>query len=95
LESRGIGEEATTLPPVSAEIREEPAHAGAHKGLDLITRRRNMARVQANSGEAARGDVPADDVLLKRFTAQREQAAFAALVQRHGPMVLGVCRRVL
>jgi RNA polymerase sigma-70 factor (ECF subfamily) len=26
---------------------------------------------------------------------QREEAAFAALLQRHGPMVLHVCRRVL
>src|SRR5260370_5395643 len=54
-----------------------------------------MANAGANSGEAATGDEPADDVWVERFTAQREQAAFAALVRRHGPMVLGVCRRVL
>jgi hypothetical protein len=54
-----------------------------------------MAKAGANSVEAATGDQPGDDVLLQRFTAHREQAAFAALVQRHGPMVLGVCRRVL
>ncbi|HZY85940.1 MAG TPA: RNA polymerase sigma factor, partial [Gemmataceae bacterium] len=36
-----------------------------------------------------------DGALLKRFAARGEEAAFEALVQRHGPMVLGVCRRVL
>lgn len=36
-----------------------------------------------------------DAELLDCFIAQRDEAAFAALVHRHGPMVLGVCRRVL
>jgi RNA polymerase sigma factor (sigma-70 family) len=36
-----------------------------------------------------------DGQLLKRFIDTREDAAFAALMRRHGPMVLSVCRRIL
>jgi RNA polymerase sigma factor (sigma-70 family) len=34
-----------------------------------------------------------DRDLLERFVVQREEAAFVALLKRHGPMVLQVCRR--
>ena len=36
-----------------------------------------------------------DRELLTRFTAERDEAAFANLVHRHGPMVHAVCHRVL
>jgi RNA polymerase sigma factor (sigma-70 family) len=36
-----------------------------------------------------------DAALLERFARQRDGEAFAALVRRHGPMVLAVCRRLL
>src|ERR1700722_15609313 len=36
-----------------------------------------------------------DGQLLDLFVRERDQDAFATLVQRHGPMVMGVCKRVL
>src|SRR5262249_8695938 len=36
-----------------------------------------------------------DGELLGRFVETHDEAAFTALVERHGPMVLRVCRRVL
>ena len=38
---------------------------------------------------------PTDEQLLQRYIAQRDETAFEALVQRHGPLVWGACRRTL
>src|SRR6516225_11744565 len=45
---------------------------------------------------ASRGDEQvADCELLQRFSAARDESAFAEIVRRHAPMVLRVCQRVL
>jgi RNA polymerase sigma factor (sigma-70 family) len=43
----------------------------------------------------ARGGELSDRELVERFAERADGESFAALVQRHGAMVLGVCRRVL
>src|SRR5579871_733118 len=40
-------------------------------------------------------DGQSDEALLSLFLNEREEEAFAILVRRHGPMVLGLCLRVL
>ena len=62
-----------------------------------------MARPQANEilryirqwAARERPEHLPDQDYLTRFVRERDEAAFAALVQRHGPMVLRVCRAVL
>jgi C-terminal peptidase prc len=45
---------------------------------------------------AARPDGAATDAaLLERFVSYQDEVAFELLVRRHGPMVLGLCQRVL
>src|SRR5262249_41638579 len=46
--------------------------------------------------ESARARVEQDDrQLLGQFVGQRDEGAFAALLERHGPLVFAVCRQVL
>src|SRR5919197_1551886 len=52
---------------------------------------RHIERLAARGGTELR----TDRQLLDAFAARHDEAAFAALVARHGPMVLRVCRRVL
>jgi RNA polymerase sigma factor (sigma-70 family) len=52
-----------------------------------------MTPLQATLHQLA-ADEPDRD-LLRRYADGRDPAAFAAIVRRHGPMVLGVCRRTL
>lgn len=48
-----------------------------------------------HSPAAPAADESSDGLLLARFHRDGDETAFALLVQRHGPMVLSVCRRVL
>src|SRR4051794_14497857 len=44
---------------------------------------------------SGRDDEASDTVLLGRYIGRGDAAAFEALVVRHGPMVLRLCRRML
>jgi RNA polymerase sigma factor (sigma-70 family) len=52
---------------------------------------RHIRKLAGTPGAEARSDA----CLLHSFTHDHDEAAFAALVRRHGGLVLGVCRRVL
>src|SRR5262245_27398662 len=54
-----------------------------------------VARHVRDLVERQRLDALADSDLLTRYRMGRDDGAFAALVRRHGPMVLGTCRRIL
>jgi RNA polymerase sigma factor (sigma-70 family) len=57
--------------------------------LSKIVRHLHRAALRGGAGDVA------DGCLLEAFVLERDEAAFAALLRRHGPMVLGTCRRVL
>jgi RNA polymerase sigma factor (sigma-70 family) len=45
--------------------------------------------------DARKSGERSDDDLLDRYVSGRDEAAFEAIVRRHGPLVLAVCRRLL
>jgi RNA polymerase sigma-70 factor (ECF subfamily) len=61
----------------------------------MPTRRLGKVLEHLHHTLALPGDALTDGQLLARFVAGGDEAAFTALLRRHGPMVLGVCRRVL
>jgi RNA polymerase sigma factor (sigma-70 family) len=60
----------------------------------MATAPHSLAHYLRHLGARAAGGLP-DAHLLRHFAARRDEVAFTELVRRHGPMVLGVCRRLL
>jgi RNA polymerase sigma factor (sigma-70 family) len=56
---------------------------------------RQVVRHLRRAAGAATAAASEDRQLLEQFLSRHDEAAFALLVRRHGPMVLGVCRRLL
>src|SRR5438034_3130320 len=61
----------------------------ACRQVDRLIRRMKVFAIQSGPEELSDGQ------LLDQYLAVRDEAAFEALLRRHGPMVLGVCRRIL
>jgi RNA polymerase sigma factor (sigma-70 family) len=56
--------------------------------MDVVIRHLRRTLRQDGAGRT-------DGQLLASFIEQKDEAAFEALVRRHGPMVFGVCRRIV
>src|SRR5262249_9190037 len=75
--------EVTDRPPLHG------AEAMATKPLNRVILHLRQAALLHSSGGLTDGG------WLDCYVSRRDQGAFEALVRRHGPMVLGVCRRIL
>src|SRR5262249_18354854 len=90
------------LVPPSAQLQKSQGFAhgralsdGQRRGQDVAHKSlRRLLRYFRKLGDAASTN-PSDAQLLEQFAARRDEDAFTALVERHSPMVFGVCRRVL
>jgi RNA polymerase sigma factor (sigma-70 family) len=61
----------------------------------MATRPAALLPLLTQAPPTAGRELATDCDLLRQFARDQNEAAFASLVKRHGPMVLGVCRRVL
>jgi RNA polymerase sigma factor (sigma-70 family) len=71
-----------------------PIYNGASGGSSMATDLSKFLK-QIHHLLTPPGGDQTDGELLSRFVVTRDEASFAALVRRHGPMVLTVCRRML
>src|SRR5262249_51426242 len=88
------GQKTVGICPPRASNTQEPGSSWGdsympHAQLEPVVRHlRRLARTQCSHDLS-------DAQLLQRFATHREETAFATLVERHGRLVLGVCRQVL
>jgi RNA polymerase sigma factor (sigma-70 family) len=85
---RAASKNETRPPPSRHYIYEIGTPRRADAMNDVLRHLRRAALLRA-------GKELSDAQLLESFLVRREGAAFEILLRRHGPMVLGVCRRVL
>src|SRR5262245_16740499 len=64
-------------------------------GMRFMASRNWSAVLNSLRSWAVRPGDEEDAALLDRFIADRDEAAFTRLFERYGPLVWGVCRRVL
>jgi hypothetical protein len=67
----------------------------AHRGTALASLSHAVVGYLRSFLARQRGEEGGDRELLRRFAEGRDGDAFALLLQRHGPMVLGLARRVV
>jgi RNA polymerase sigma factor (sigma-70 family) len=68
--------------------------AQENRSADMTTRPVTRLLTKALSIDSAY-DSATDRELLRRFAREKDEAAFAVIVKRHGPLVFAACRRVL
>ncbi|MEZ6073412.1 MAG: sigma-70 family RNA polymerase sigma factor [Pirellulales bacterium] len=80
------------FPPPDSSDEVRPS---LHTGNRYDDERRSAGAAPARSAVAVPDVAPTDAELLMQFQRHGDEEAFAALVGKHGPMVMAVCRQVL